>query len=387
MLYCGIDVAKLKHVVSLMDEKGQVTRSAFTITNTRSGFDQLLDTLQAQPDAVSVGLEATGHYWLALYDEFTRQGYMVTVLNPLQIAAYRKTGIRKLKSDASDAVWIADYIRVSNLRPTTPDLPVLLQLRELTRFRFRLSEQMGDVKRKLLSILDRVFPEYERLFSSVFLQASRAVLREAVSAHEFADFDLHELAALLSQASHGRFGQEKAQLLQQQARQSVGVAFLADAARIEMKCLLDQISLLEEQRAQLDLAIAERMQQIPQHITSIPGIGLATGAAILAEIGDIQRFETLDKLVAYAGIDASIYQTGQFQASEAHMSKRGSPYLRQALWLAAVAALLHDPSLKAYYQKKRDEGKHHGTAVGAVCHKLLARIFVILKEQRPYVIR
>jgi len=154
-----------------------------------------------------------------------------------------------------------------------------------------------------------------------------------------------------------------------------------------MKCLLDQISLLEEQRSQLDQAIAERMRQIPQHITSIPGIGLATGAAILAEIGDTQRFDTLNKLVAYAGIDATVYQTGQFQASEAHMSKRGSPYLRQALWLAAVAAILHDPSLKAYYQKKRDEGKHHGTAVGAVCHKLLARIFVILKEQRPYVIR
>jgi transposase len=387
MFYCGIDVAKLKHVVSLMDEKGQVIRTAFTITNTRSGFDQLLETLQLQPDPVHIGLEATGHYWLALYDELTRQGYAVTVLNPLQVAAYRKTGIRKLKSDASDAVWIADYIRVSNLSPTTPDLPVLLQLRELTRFRFRLSEQIGDVKRKLLSILDRVFPEYERLFSSVFLQASRTELQEAVSAQEFADFDLHELAALLSQASHGRFGQEKAELLQQQARQSVGVAFLADAARIEMKCLLDQIGLLEEQRSQLDQAIAERMQQIPQHITSIPGIGPATGAAILAEIGDIQRFETLDKLVAYAGIDATVYQTGQFQASEAHMSKRGSPYLRQALWLAAVAAILHDPSLKAYYQKKRDEGKHHGTAVGAVCHKLLARIFVILKEQRPYVIR
>jgi transposase len=387
MFYCGIDVAKHKHVVSLMDDKGQVTRSAFTITNTRSGFDQLLAALQGQPEAVSVGLEATGHYWLALYDELTRQGYTVTVLNPLQIAAYRKTGIRKLKSDASDAVWITDYIWVSNLRPTTPDMPILLQLRELTRFRFRLSEQIGDVKRKLLSILDRVFPEYERILTSVFLQASRAVLQEAVSAHEFADFDLHELADLLSQASHGRFGQEKAQLLQQQARQSVGVTFLADAARIEMGCLLAQIKLLEEQRSQLDLAIAERMQQIPQYITSIPGIGPATGAAILAEIGDIQRFETLDKLVAYAGIDASVYQTGQFQAAEAHMSKRGSPYLRQALWLAAVAAILHDPALKAYYQKKRDEGKHHGTAVGAVCHKLLARIFVILKERRPYVIR
>jgi transposase len=387
MFYCGIDVAKHKHAVSLLDEKGQVVKAVFTITNNRSGFDQLREALHMQPGPVQVGLEATGHYWLAIYDELTRNGHPVTVLNPLQIAAYRKTGIRKLKSDASDAVWIADYIRVANLGPTTPDLPVLLQLRELTRFRFRLSEQIGDVKRKLLTILDRVFPEYEHLFSSVFLHASRAVLREAVSAQEFADFDLQELASLLAEASRGRFGQEKAEKLQQQARLSIGVAFLVDVARIEMGCLLAQINLLEEQRSRVDQAIAELMQQIPQHITSIPGIGPVTGAAILAEIGDIHRFETLDKLVAYAGIDATIYQTGQFEASEAHMSKRGSPYLRQALWMAAIAALLHDPSLKAYYQKKRDEGKHHGTAVGAVCHKLLARIFVILKEQRPYVIR
>jgi transposase len=213
------------------------------------------------------------------------------------------------------------------------------------------------------------------------------VLQEAVSAQEFADFDLQELAALLAKASRGRFGLEKAEKLQQQARLSIGVAFLVDVVRIEMDCLLAQINLLEEQRSRVDQAIAELMQQIPQHITSIPGISPVTGAAILAEIGDVHRFETLDKLVAYVGIDATIYQTGQFEASEAHMSKRGSPYLRQALWMAAVAGLLHDPSLKAYYQKKRDEGKHHGTAVGAVCHKLLARIYVILKEQRPYDIR
>ena len=309
------------------------------------------------------------------------------VLNPLQVAAYRKSGIRKVKNDASDAIWIADYIRIANLPPTEQNLPVFLQLRELSRFRFRLTEQVGDLKRKLLTILDRVFPEYERQFSSVFLQASRAVLQEAVSAQEFADFDLQELAQVLAEASHGRFGLEKAEKLQAQARQSVGVGFLTNAVHLEMRCLLAQLELLDAQRGEIDQAIADLMQQIPQFITTIPGIGPVTGAAILAEIGDIQRFDTLDKLVAYAGIDATVYQTGQFEASEAHMSKRGSPYLRHALWCAATAALLHDPSLKTYYQKKRDEGKHHGTALGAVCHKLLARIFVILKDQRAYIIR
>lgn len=387
MFYCGIDVAKRKHAVSLMNDQGQKLKAVFTITNTRPGFDQLLAELQALQSSVTVGLEATGHYWLALYDELTRIGFPVIVLNPLQVAAYRKSGIRKIKSDTTDAVWIADYIRIANLPAAKQDLPVILQLRELSRFRFRLTEQVGDLKRKLLTILDRVFPEYEHLFTSVFLKASRTILKEAVSAQEFADFDLQELTDLLAQASRGRFGQDKAETIQQQARQSVGVAFLTNAVHLEMYCLLAQLDLLDDQRSQVDEVIADLMQQVPQHITSIPGIGPVTGAAILAEIGDIQRFETVDKLVAYAGIDATVYQTGQFEASEAHMSKRGSPYLRHALWLAATAAILHDPTLQQYYQKKRNEGKHHGTALGAVCHKLLARIFVVLKEQRAYVIR
>lgn len=387
MFFCGIDVAKLKHAVSLMDEKGQILKVAFTIANNRSGFDQLHRELQLLGGTVTIGLEATGHYWLALYDDLTHNGYPVIVLNPLQVAAYRKSGIRKIKSDATDAVWIADYIRIANLPPSEQTLPVFLQLRELSRFRFRLTEQVGNLKRKLLTILDRVFPEYEHQFSSVFLQASRSILQEAVSAQEFADFDLQELADLLAQASHGRFGLEKAEKLQAQARQSVGIGFLTNAVHLEMHCLLAQLDLLDAQRGEIDQAIADLMQQIPQYITSIPGIGPVTGAAILSEIGDIQRFETVDKLVAFAGIDATVYQTGQFEASEAHMSKRGSPYLRHALWLAATAALLHDPSLKAYYQKKRDEGKHHGTALGAVCHKLLARVFIVLKQQRAYVIR
>jgi transposase len=387
MLYCGIDIAKYKHAVSCMDEQGQVIQASFTITNTRAGFDALHQALKALGERVTIGLEATGHYWLALYDDLTRNHYPVIVLNPMQVAAYRKSGIRKVKRDASDAVWIADYIRIANLPPSEQSLPVFLQLRELSRFRFRLTEQVGDLKRKLLTILDRVFPEYDRLFSNVFLQASRAVLQEAVSAQQFAEFDLQELTDLLTEASRGRLGQKTAEKIQQQARQSVGIAFLTDAVHLEMRCLLAQLELLDDQRKQIDQAITELMQQIPQHITSIPGIGPVTGAAILAEIGDIQRFETVDKLVAYAGIDASVYQTGQFEASESHMSKRGSPYLRHALWMAATAALLHDQSLKTYYQKKRDEGKHHGTALGAVCRKLLARIFVVLKEQRPYVIR
>jgi transposase len=387
MFYCGIDVAKRKHAVVVLNDNGQTHRPVFTIQNTREGMEFLVETLQRVGDDVMVGLEATGHYWLSLYDVLTRRGYAVAVINPLQIAAYRKSGVRKVKNDRTDAVWIADFLRIANLPASSREIPLLLQLRELSRFRFWLSEQIGDCKRKVITILDRVFPEYESLFSSVFVMSSRALLQEAVSAQEFADFDLQELTRLLARTSRRRFSVEKAQQLQEQARQSIGVGFLADAAQVELRCLLAQLDLLEEQQLEVEKAQAELMEAIPQHILTIPGIGLPTGAAILAEIGDIARFESEDKLVAYAGIDATVYQSGQFKGTEMHMSKRGSPYLRLALWQAASMAIQHNEELKVYYQKKRAEGKAHGTALGAVCRKLLVRVYVILKENRAYEIR
>jgi transposase len=107
----------------------------------------------------------------------------------------------------------------------------------------------------------------------------------------------------------------------------------------------------------------------------------------LAEIGDVNRFESVERLIAYAGIDPTVYQTGQYQAPKTKMSKRVSPCLRHALWHAASMAIQNDPELQVYYQAKRDEGKHHGTVVGAVCRKLLARIYIILKGERPYIVR
>ena len=387
MYYCGIDVAKHKHAVVLLDEHGQAKRPVFMTENTRSGMDYLLDELKPFRQDICIGLEATGHYWLSLYDVLTRQGYSVVVLNPLQISAYRRSGVRKVKNDKTDAAWIADFVRISNRSASQRDIPTLMQLRELSRFRFWLSEQIGDCKRKLLTILDRVFPEYESLFSSVFVHSSKAMLQEAVSAQEFADFDLQEMTDLLRKTSRGNFGEQKAIQIKEQAKQSIGIGFLTDAARVEMHCLLNQIELLEEQEKEVETGLETLMNVIPQYITTIPGIALPTGAAILAEIGDISRFESEEKLIAYAGIDATVHQSGQFNASKMHMSKRGSPYLRLALWQAASMAIRHNEELKEYYRKKRAEGKAHGTALGAVCRKLLIRVYVILKQNRPYLVR
>jgi transposase len=387
MFYCGIDVAKRKHVIALLDENGQLMQRPFTLENTRAGFDQLLQALTALSGPVRIGLEATGHYWWAVYDFLTHHDHPTVVLNALQVHAFRKSGVRKVKNDRTDAVWIAEFLRFSQPEPAQPITPIFLQLKDLSRFRYHLSDQIGDGKRKLLSVLDRVFPEYESLFSSVFLTSSRQLLAQAVSAQEIAEFDLSELTELLHTASRGRFDRAKAETLLALARQSVGVRFLADAAQLEVRCLLAQIDLLEEQRQQVDKALAQLMRQVPQQILSIPGVGPTTGAALLAEIGDIQRFDAPEKLVAYAGIDAAVYQTGQFEATQMHMSKRGSPYLRHALWQAASMAIQYDAELHAYYDRKREEGKAHGTALGAICRKLITRVYIVLKEQRPYEVR
>jgi transposase len=387
MYYCGIDVAKRHHAVAFVNEKGQLTHRPFMIANTRAGFDQLQQALVGLSQPVLIGLEATGHYWWALYDELTRAEYPVVVLNALQVHAFRQSGVRKVKTDRTDAVWIAEFLRFSQPEPAQPTTALFLQLKDLSRFRYHLSAQIGDCKRKLLSILDRVFPEYETLFSSVFLSTSRQLLTQAASAHELAEFDLGELTTLLHNASRGRFDHTRAEAIQRLAQQSVGVRFLADAAQLEVRCLLAQIDLLEAQRQQVDEALAQLMAQVPQYITSVPGVGATTGAALLAEIGDIRRFDAPEKLIAYAGIDAAVHQTGQFEATQMHMSKRGSPYLRHALWQAASMAIRYDDELHTYYDRKRQEGKHHGTALGAVCRKLLTRIFIVLKENRPYEVR
>jgi len=386
-VYVGIDVAKRQHRIAVLDGSGAPLQKPFSVTNDIEGMNRLLETLLPWSDAIEIGLEATGHYWLALFEHLTRADYTVHVLNPLQVHAYQRSGIRKRKNDSIDAVWIADFIRIGGARHTSDPtvMPIYMQLRQLSRFRFSLVEQIGDAKRRILSLLDRVFPEYENLFSSVFLISSRQLLAEAVTAQEFADFDLDELTRILKTASRGRLGRAKAEHLQQVAKKSIGVTFLADASRIQMGCLVAQLDFLTQQVDEIDAALAKLIDTLPnQYLTTIPGIGPVTAASILGEIGDIQRFDTLKQLVAYAGIDPAVYQSGQFEARQTRMSKRGSPYLRHALWMAATVARMYDPELRAYYQKRRSEGKAHGTVTGALCRKLLARIIVILRDQRPY---
>jgi len=258
--FAGIDVGKRKHVVRLLDKEGNDVGKGVSFCNDVDGFLRLQSVLEGVDKSLLVGLEATGHYWFALFSFLTEQGFEVTVLNPLQLSAYRRSGIRRRKTDNEDARWIADYIRIGGRGTTPEDSKELVHLKELTRFRASLTRQIGECKRDIIGVIDRIFPEYERLFSDIFIKSSRALLVEAVTPEEFVEFDLSELSELLNKASRGRFGMDKAREVQTLAGRSVGVVFLAEPLKIEMSCLLDRLALLEEQQQQLDKRIEAAME-------------------------------------------------------------------------------------------------------------------------------
>ena len=347
----------------------------------------LLDDLQQLSEPATIGLEATGHYWLALHDALMRAGHPVQVLNPLQTHAYRQTTIRKVKNDRKDAWLIADVVRIGRGRAAYVPDETILQLRELTRFRWSLVDQIGDAKRRALTVLDRVFPEYETLFSDVFIKSSRALLERATSAAEFADADLAELTVLLEHTSRGKLGRSRAEAVVTAARGSLGLTKLGGVAGFELRTVLDQITFLERQVAAVEQQIELRLGTLEQHLTDINGIGPVLAASLVAEIGDISRFPRFESLVAYAGIDPVVFASGEFNATHTRMSKRGSPHLRRALWLAAVSASRSNPDLASYLQRRLDQGKPWGIAMGAVARKLLSRIYAVLKHNRPYEVR
>jgi transposase len=387
MYHIGIDVAKDYHDALGLDDAGQVVLPPFRFTNTRAGVDELLARLESLPGPVRLAMESTGHYWIALYEALVEQGYTIVVFNPLQIKAYRQVGIRKTKTDRIDCYYLADFLRVQVLPPQFVPSPTHRQLRHLARFRFALVDRASSLRRRAHMVMDQVFPEYPALFARPFDTTSRHLLRHAVTAEEFVAWPLAELTVAIQKASRRRLGQEKAQAIHTAAHTSLGIRSLCQVAKLEMSWLLDQMGLLDQQVDHLDATLAELMAGEEQYLTTIPGISTVLAATILGEIGDIQRFPSLSPLIAYAGLDPSVHQSGHFVATQSRLSKRGSPYLRRAIWLAAMTARRYNPDLAAFYQRKREQGKHHNVAMSAVCHRLLARIYVILKENRPFEVR
>src|SRR5690606_11330627 len=391
MFYIGIDVGKRHHEVGVIDEKGQPIGKTLRFENSKSGSEKLLEFFnqhQLAPDNSVIGLEATGHYWLSIFSFVHKLGFKTTVFNPLQSDSLRNFYLRKTKNDVKDAYLIAQVIRIDSPDETPFIKEDLLKLRHLERLRYSFVDQVSDIKRKVISLLDQVFPEYEQLFSDTFRKSSTEVLMNYTLPEDLLEIDPQELANLLQEASNGRYGEsralKKADQLRESALNTFGITIGTDVFKLQIQLLLEQIQLIEKHLKEIEKVMIEISNRQKHYLTTITGISDVTACVILGEIGSIDRFERPEQLVAYAGLDASVHQSGDFNSSNTRIPKRGSPYLRRAIWQAAFVASNHDPALSLYYQKLRKRGKAHGTAIGAVARKLTHIIFAILRDNKPY---
>lgn len=373
----------------MMDESGKVVFKAFSFPNTSDGGHALFSKLasySSSPDDFEIGMEATGHYWLSVYSFLFEKKFLLHVINPIQTDGWRRgTEIRKRKNDIIDSVLIADLIRYGQFVETRLADEDLFSLRSLTRFRTYLVESISDLKRKVVCVLDQVFPEYQSIFSDIFGKTSKEILRQFSSPIDFESVSSQTLAQLLAKLSRKQLGSAKAEQLKAAASCSFGVTFAKSSFTFQLKALIEQIAFIEKQVTETETEIAGIMEKLESPITTITGIGNVTGAAIISEIGDISKFDSPRKLVAFAGLDATVTQSGEFEAAHNVMSKRGSPYLRKAIFQTALVAAFKDPVLSAYYQKKRAEGKHHLTCIGAVARKMCNIIYAVVKNNQPYV--
>ena len=388
MFYIGIDIAKRSHQAAVTDASGELIVKPFSFKNSAIGFAQFLSVLEENSVACSccvIGLEATGHYWYPLYFFLVEQKFTVKVFNPIQTAAFREIAIRKVKNDNHDSIMIADFTRFGRYSETYIPSEAMLALKNLSRFRLSVSDLCSDLKRRTLVLLDQIFPEYSSVFSDTFGTTSKQLLEKYSTPDEFSEISTTKLANFIHKISRGRFGREKAELIKAAAHDSVGISYAIDTFSFQIKQLVEQIEFMEDQLNEIDAEMAKLLAQSEYSvITTISGIGPTLGSIIVSEIGDIERFETSSKLVAYAGLDASVKQSGEFNSTQNKISKRGSPHLRRALWMAAFMSLRSDPALYDYYSRLRARGKSHRLATTAVARKLCIIVWAIMKSKQPY---
>lgn len=387
--FLGIDIAKTNHVASLINNNGEVIIKAIKFTNSNEGFSKLLNTIQDRLGCLSnieVSMEATGHYWLALYSALSDNGFNVSVYNPYQIKSYRGAyNNRKQKNDIIDSIIIADYLRVFGSKDSKLPQSDILSLKQLTRFRSNIVDNVASIKTQVIGLLDKVFPEYKKLFCDTFGVTSKQLLLNFPTPDDIINISTTKLSNLLSKHSKGRFNKDTALHVKDVAKSSFGIKFTTDACSFEIKQLINQIIFLENQIDEVSLQIKDIYDKLDSHLLSVPGVGVNLAPIILAEIGDINNFDKPSKLTAFAGIDPTESQSGNKLSNNNKTSKRGSPYLRHAIYIASLVAISNEPELRTYYDKKISEGKHHFVALAGISRKLLTIIYYLLKEDRDYI--
>lgn len=385
MIYLGIDVSKFKHNCFLSDENNFDKGCHFEIKNSKDGFEYLLRKLSDfDKDKIRIGLESTGHYHLNLSRFLLDLNFNIHFFNPYQTSLYRKAdSFRNTKTDKVDAFFIAKLLRATDSNPTHNELYHNYELKSLTRYKSSLKNDRIKLKNAIVGYIDLIFPELAKVCRDVFCKYTLEVLKEYPSADKIGQANLTRLTNLIKKASNGSHSKEKAIEIREAARKSIGINSPAVSFRLvqdikALEFLIGQINDVNEQ-------IKPLLNEMDNPIMTIPGVGIEIGPSIIAEIGNIENFESPSKLLAYAGLDPSINQSGTMNLSYSSMSKRGSSYLRDALFLAAFLICQNDETFRLYYEKKKSEGKHHYVALTHVARKLTRVIFHLLKNNQKFV--
>lgn len=388
MIYVGIDVAKDKHDCFITNSDGEALFKAFTIPNNREGFEALFQKIESVSEdlcKVKVGLESTGHYSYNLLGFLLDKGLTTFVINPLHTNLYRKSlSLRKTKTDKVDARTIASMIMSDvNLKSYSDTSYHNEELKSLTRYRFDKVKERAQLKQSVSRLVCILFPELEKLVPTLHMASVYALLSEFPGASAVASAHLTRLTNLLSESSKGRYGKDTACLFRETARSSVGSQMPAKS--LELKHTIKLIRELDAEIDEIEKGIKSIMDEINSPILTIPGISYRMGAMIIAEIGDFKRFDSPDKILAYAGMSPSTYQSGQLDNCYAHMEKRGSKYLRYALYNSAKYVCHWDDDFAAYLAKKQAEGKHYNVALSHATKKLVRTIYALEKSGQPYI--
>lgn len=386
MYIVGIDIGKNHHEASIVSPEGKQIGRSLRFATTHKGADFLMSFIfkNIGNSPCVFGMEATGHYWYPIYSFLKAKGYTIYVINPIQSDSLRKMYIRQTKNDSIDSFLIAEVIRFGQFGTTSMADENILAMRQLCRYRDSVISSRTDIKLRIGTIMEQIFPEYEKQFSSLWVSTSMGILEKYLTPENIENAPIDELFEIIKDKSHNRLTKAKAISIKEAAADTFGIKIAQDAFSFQLKQLIDRMNFLDKQIEALDIEIMKYYEQFGCYLHTIPGIGIIGAATILAEIGDISRFKNFSALVAFAGIDPTVRQSGEFNSTHNHMSKRGSPYLRHAIFLAATTCSFHNSPLNAYYKKKRDQGKHHLTATGAVARKLTTVIYAVLRDSKPY---
>lgn len=386
MIYVGIDVAKDKHDCFAMNSDGEILIENLTFKNNYDGFNSFFNSIsefEQNLDNIKVGLEATGHYSNNILNFLISKGFHVYVINPLQTNLYRKgLSLRKTKTDKLDAHFIATMLITDNLKPYSSLSYHISELKSLVRHRFRLIKERSKCKVSFSRLLTILFPELESVVWSTSQKSALYLLLEMPSAKDIAACNLKHLTSLLQKYSNGKYTKDKAVEIRELARKSIGS--VSSSQSFEMKQVIQSILFYQSQIDELDKELKKIVAELNTPILSIPGISYVSAAFILAEIGDINNFDSPAKVQAFAGLDPSTYQSGKYTATHSRMVKRGSKYLRWALLNASRLVAMRDKSFHDYKEKKLSEGKHYFVALSHVTKKLIRVIFYLLKTGKTY---